>query len=227
MMDSPPACRAVVFDLDGTLLNTLDDIAEAANRVLADFGFPIHKADDYRQYVGSGVTVLFERALPREHVEPNTVARCAAAFTTAYERSWNVRSRPYAGITALLDALTERRVRMAVLSNKPDDFTRRCMAHYFSAWKFEPILGQREGVARKPDPAGALEIARHWKRPPGEILYLGDSSIDMRTALAAGMYPVGAAWGFRSIDELRASGAAAIIAQPQELLRFVDGVEAP
>ena len=213
---------AVIFDLDGTLLDTLADIADSANRVLGGRGCPTHPADAYRQFVGEGLRRLFERALPADRRRPEVVAECVAGFREAYAEHWNVRTRPYDGVPELLDALSARNVMMAVLSNKPDGFTRRCVDEYLSRWRFEAVLGQREGVPRKPDPAGALEIASRLGVATDRFLYLGDSATDMRTARSAGMRAVGAAWGFRSVDELESAGAEVIIQRPMDFLAMVD-----
>lgn len=212
---------AVVFDLDGTLLDSLADIADAANAVLFQMGYPVHTLDDYRQFVGEGVAVLFQRALPVDQRKGDVVAICVSGFQIAYGRNWNVRTRPYDGIVPLLDALAARRLKLAVLSNKPHEFTLACVNHYFAS-RFEVVFGQRDGVPRKPDPAGALEIAQRLGLAPAAFVYLGDSAVDMQTGRNAGMKPVGAAWGFRSVDELRSAGAAAVIAQPLDLLPLVD-----
>jgi phosphoglycolate phosphatase len=209
--------RAILFDLDGTLLDTLVDIADAANAVLADRKLPTHSYDDFRYLVGDGVRVLFERALPAG-TGSEEVAECVACFQQAYDQSWNRTSRPYAGIEPLLDELVRRDLALTVLSNKPDHFTQLCVRQYFPRWPWAAIAGQRSDIARKPDPAGALRIAAELHLAPAEILYLGDTSTDMRTAVSAGMYPVGCLWGFREEAELRASGAQAIIARPEELL---------
>jgi phosphoglycolate phosphatase len=218
--------RAIVFDLDGTLLDTLADIGDAANAVLQQLGFPAHALDNYRQFVGEGIAVLFQRAVPVDQIDGETISRCVNAFQIAYRRNWLVRTRPYEGILDLLDELPGRGLRMAVLSNKPHEFTQACVGHYFPKAPFDVVFGQREGIARKPDPAGALEIAQRLAIPAGEFVYLGDSAIDIQTATHAGMHPVGAAWGFRSVEELRAAGAMAVICRPLELLEFLDGREA-
>src|ERR671921_816593 len=150
---------AVLFDLDGTLLDTLADIAQAANEALAGAGLPGHPPEAYRRFIGDGVAMLFRRALPPERVEEGLVERCVATFRDAYGRCWDARTRPYAGIPELLDVLAGRGLALAVLSNKPDDFTRRCAEAYLGRWPLRAVLGQREGVPRKPDPAGALEVA--------------------------------------------------------------------
>ena len=153
------------------------------------------------------------------------VARCVEGFRGTYGRGWNVETRPYDGIPELLDALVSRSLGLAVLSNKPDAFTRQCVDAYLPSWPFRAVFGDREGVPRKPDPAGALEAAGRLGVPPAAIVYVGDSSVDMTTARRAGMIPVGAAWGFRTEDELAPSGARKVIAHPLELLEFLDSEE--
>jgi phosphoglycolate phosphatase len=218
----PTRFRAVLFDLDGTLLDTLADIAHSANAVLSGLGVPTHPDDDYRRFIGDGVATLFLRALPPEAAEPDVVERCIAAFRDEYGRSWNVRTRPYDGVPELLDALTARGLLLSMLSNKPDEFTRRCAEEYLSRWPFRVVLGQRAGVPRKPDPAGAVEVAGRLRVDASEVVYVGDSSVDMETARRAGMPAVGVAWGFRPVEELWASGAQAVIEHPSELLGVIE-----
>jgi phosphoglycolate phosphatase len=213
---------AILFDLDGTLLDTLADVAWAANRVLADCGYPTHPVDAYRNYIGSGVRRLYERILPDGRRDEAAVARCVEAFQQAYAGHWNVQTRPYDGVPELLDGLTARGLRMAVLSNKPEAFSRRCVDEYLSGWRFEVVLGQREGIPPKPDPAGAREVVERLGVAAERFLYVGDTATDMQTALAAGMYPVGVAWGFRPVEELRAAGAARIVDRPADLVELLD-----
>jgi len=210
--------RAVIFDLDGTLLDTLEDLADSVNRTLAANGFPTHPVDAYRYFVGDGSKMLITRALPPEHNHPETVTKCFEAFLNDYRQNWKVKTRPFEGIPEMLHQLTELGVKMAVLSNKPHEFTRQCVAELLTTWSFGPILGQRETVPIKPDPAGALEITRQLDRPSSDFLYLGDSAVDMQTATAAGMFPVGACWGFRTASELQQSGAKVLIEKPTELI---------
>jgi phosphoglycolate phosphatase len=214
---------SVVFDLDGTLLDTLADIAEAANSVLADHGFPTHPVDDYRHFVGEGVVLLFQRVFPTGAADAVGLERLAADFRAAYGRTWNRRTTLYPGVGELLDATAVAGLKLAILSNKPDDFTQLCFREYLSAWPFHAVLGQREGVPRKPDPTGALAIAAQLETPPERFLFLGDTATDMATALAAGMYPVGALWGFRPREELQQGGAKVVIGHPLELLSILDG----
>lgn len=224
-MSLSPPFRAVLFDLDGTLLDTLDDIASAGNRVLNAQGFPAHPTDAYLRFVGEGVARLFAQALPADAATPEQIAICTESFRDAYAQTWNVASRLYDGIPELLDALVVRGVSLAVLSNKPDLFTQKCVAHYLARWPFDPVHGEGDGIPRKPDPAGAQITASELGYPPGSILYLGDTPTDMTTARLAGMPAVGASWGFRTPQELWNAGARTVIDHPSELLAILDGTK--
>ena len=210
--------QGVLFDLDGTLLDTLADIAGAANSVLESLGYPPHPVDAYRLMIGDGVRALLHRALPEDERSPTLIDQLAGDFQAAYAKMWNIHARPFEGVPELLDRLTEQGVTVAVLSNKPHKFTRLCVDSYLDAWPFKAVFGQREGVPRKPDPAAAYEIADLLGLDCEQILYLGDSGTDMLTARNSGMYPVGASWGYRSRDELMQSGAAVVIDRPIQLI---------
>lgn len=214
--------KAIIFDLDGTLLNTLEDLGDAVNRVLTKEGLPVHSMNAYRSFIGDGVVMLMSRALPESERNDETIGSLVEAFRRDYGKNWNVKTKPFKGVPALLDALVRLRIRMAVLSNKPHPMTRRCIEELLPDWIFEVVLGQRENVPRKPDPTGALEVADHLKLLPGQILYLGDSGVDMMTARAAGMFAVGALWGYRSMEELKDAGAQALIDRPEAVLRFLE-----
>jgi phosphoglycolate phosphatase len=216
-------CKAVLFDLDGTLLDTLTDLADATNHALRSLGFPEHPRESFKRFVGDGVENLIERVLPAGRRDAATMAACGGLMRREYGKRWAATTRPYEGIPELLDALTRRGIRMAVLSNKPDEFTRLCVAELLPKWQFAAVLGAGAALPKKPDPAGAREIARRLAVAPAEVLYLGDTNTDMRTALAAGMFPVGALWGFRTADELTASGAQALVERPLDLLPMIDG----
>ena len=214
--------KAVLFDLDGTLLDTLEDIANSANSALVRYGLPTRSADAYRYFIGDGVTMLISRALPDENRDSDIIAKCVKGFREDYSRNWNVNTRPYEGVPELLDALAAKHIKMAVLSNKPDDFTKQCVSELLPNHDFEMILGQRDAIPIKPDPVGALQIADRLGITPSRFLYLGDSAIDMKTAVRAGMFPVGALWGFRPLEELQEHGAQAVIEHPMDLLGLLD-----
>ncbi|MHB8789277.1 MAG: HAD family hydrolase [Desulfobulbaceae bacterium] len=213
--------KAVIFDLDGTLLDTLDDLAAAGNRVLTAAGLPVHPLDSYRFFVGDGLQVLIERIVPPDRRSRELLTALAAAFREDYGRNWAVRTRLYKGVAPLLTALQAEGLAMNVLSNKPDDFTRLCVSQFLHDWSFQEVVGQRPEMARKPDPAGALYIAEKLGLPPSAIFYLGDTATDMKTAVAAGMHAIGALWGFRSAEELQTAGAAELAAQPLDVLRLI------
>jgi len=214
--------RAVTMDLDGTLLDTLEDLADSMNSALRDFGFPVHELAEYRQFVGEGMENLVRRSLPSPAAaDPHVVSRCFELMRRAYDHNWNAKTRPYPGIPELLDSLTALGLKMAVLSNKPDEFTQKAVAGLLSAWRFEAVIGDRPPMPRKPDPFAALEIANRLGVEPGRFLYLGDTAIDMKTANAAGMYAVGVLWGFRDAEELISSGAKKLIAKPADLLELL------
>jgi phosphoglycolate phosphatase len=210
-MNSP---AAVIFDLDGTLLDTLDDLADSANEALAACGLPVHPVNAYRTFVGEGMAVLIERILPPERREPPLFQQVLQTYQSVYSRRWREKSRPYPGIVDMLLALKAKGIPLTVLSNKPQAYTEICMAHFLEGFGFEIILGQRDHVPRKPNPAGALEIAQRLSLDPSRILFIGDTATDMDTATAAGMIPVGVLWGFREEEELRAHGARYIVSDP-------------
>jgi phosphoglycolate phosphatase len=213
--------KAVLFDLDGTLLDTLGDLASSMNAVLTGRGLPPHEKEAYKQFVGDGMEMLVRRALPESHRAEQLVQACLLAMRKGYSVRWRETTRPYEGIPELLDALGGRRLRMAIFSNKPDDFTREMAGALLTSWRFDAVVGARPEVPKKPDPTAALAIARDLAVPPARILYLGDSGTDMRTAVSAGMFPVGALWGFRAAAELAANGARVLISRPMELLGFL------
>jgi len=210
--------HASIFDLDGTLLNTLTDLGNAVNRVLADMEFPVHPIEDYRLFVGNGAEQLIYRALPENNRDDRTIRTCLNAFLDDYHQNWNIHTRPYQGIPELLKALKNRGFKLAVLSNKPHDTTNLCVSELLPRWRFDMVLGHRVGAPHKPNPAGALEIAHFLNIAPEAFLYLGDSGVDMKTARAASMFPVGVLWGFREADELEQSGAQVLISHPLDVL---------
>ena len=210
--------RAAMFDLDGTLLDTLADLGDSMNITLAAFGFPTHEYPFYRKAVGDGAPQLVTRSLPPEARTPETIRTALVRMRAEYERRWTLKTGPYDGILSLLADLHRRGTVITVLSNKPDAKTRDCVAHFFPGIPFAVVRGARDGVPLKPDPAAALAIVRQLDIPAGEWLYVGDTDTDMQTAVSAGLFAVGAAWGFRDRDELLAHGAQTVIDAPAELL---------
>lgn len=213
--------KAVVFDLDGTLLDTIEDLTDSMNAALARMGYPGKTIEESKKLVGDGLKTFVRRALPAEAADdPAAIARLKDLMRAEYRVRDAVKTRLYEGIPELLDALNRREIPMVVLSNKPHDATLAVMAKFFSRWRFRVIYGARDGVPVKPDPSAALEIARKLDIAPVEIAYVGDTNTDMLTANAAGMFAIGALWGFRTAEELRANGAKVLIGHPLELLPF-------
>ena len=207
--------KAALFDLDGTLTNTLSDIANAMNRALRLHGLEEFSVNDYRYLVGDGVRKLAERAC-RGRTEMEDSVR--QEYQADYREHAQERTAPYEGVTEMLEELAREGIRLAVLSNKPHEDTCAVVAHYFPGIDFKVVRGQVEGTPVKPDPAGALAIAEAMGLQPEEFVYLGDTATDMRCAVNAGMRPIGVLWGFRTAEELLESGAQALIEHPSQLM---------
>ena len=221
--DPQSGFRAVIFDLDGTLLDTLKGIADSMNAILIRMGFPTHPVDDFRHLVGDGRENMIERALPLDRRDEHTLEECSKVIAQEYSRFWPQGTKLYDGIPELLNTLQQRKIPMAILSNKPDNFTQIMVKEYFADDPFTLIRGAVADVPSKPDPASALKIAEDLAVEPKQIIFLGDTNTDMWTANAAGMYAVGALWGFREADELLKCGAKTLIEKPQELLTLLEG----
>lgn len=213
--------KAVLFDLDGTLLNTIEDISDSMNSVLAKNGYPVHDSEAYKYFVGDGMKALVQRALPKDTYSTQQIDNYLQANKAEYATRWSDKTVLYPGIDGLLDGLADKGVKCAVLSNKPDAFTKQVIEKLLADWTFYPIFGERQGVPKKPDPAGALEIASILKVNPEECLYLGDTGVDMKTANAAGMYAIGVLWGFRKADELLENGAHVLVSDPLQVLEML------
>lgn len=207
-----------IFDLDGTLLDTIGDLAVACNASLALRGLPQHSYDEYCGFVGNGIMRLVERALPEPLRSPENVALVRADFVAYYTDHLDVRTEPYPGIPELLAELVRRGVKLAVASNKFQAGTEKVIRSFFPDIRFEAVLGQREGVPLKPDPAVAEEILTLTGIPREQALFVGDSAIDILTAQAAGIRSAGVTWGFRQRTELEEAGADRIVDRADELL---------
>jgi phosphoglycolate phosphatase len=213
--------RAVLFDLDGTLVDSLEDIADSMNAVLARLGVPEHPVDAYRYFVGEGMEMLVRRALPDGRDDDTTLTSALLAVRAEYAKRSVRKTRPYPGIPELLDTLAGREIPVAVLSNKPHAPTLDLVGRLLGSWSFAAVLGAGPDRPRKPDPAGAFEIAGELGIAPTEWFYLGDTATDMQTARAAGMGAVGVLWGFRTADELTAAGAELLLPHPLDLLPHI------
>ena len=216
--------KGIIFDLDGTLIDTLEDLADSVNEALERMGYPVWPVEAYRFKVGRGFRNLMENSVPEEAKgDDGVIDRMLAFFVEAYDRRYMNKSRPYEGVDALLDRLTEKGVFLAVNSNKRTDYTEKLIDKLFGRIPFVGVFGERAGVPKKPDPAGALELCGRMGLEPGEVLYVGDSGTDMKTGRNAGMDTVGVGWGFRGFPELEENGAVYLAETVQDILSLVEG----
>ena len=213
--------KLIIFDLDGTLLNTIGDLAAAMNAVLAQHQLSQHTYEEYTQMVGNGIRLLVERALPETMRDPETVETMRLEFVDYYTQHIDIHTKPYEGTVELLRELNQRGIRMGVASNKFQSGTEQLVGEFFGDIPFVAVLGQRPNIPLKPDPAIAEEIIRKAGVEKSETLYVGDSGVDMQTATAAGLRKVGCTWGFRTREELAAQGADHLIDRAEELLALV------
>jgi len=216
--------KAIIFDLDGTLLDTLDDIADSMNHVLKVHGLPEQPVEAFKLFIGDGVTNLVSRAAMAAEADKAGLdfAKLETEYRAEYELRQADKTAPYDGVPELVKALSERGIKMAVLSNKPHEATVQIIKDYFPGIFFDSVLGQSPGRPVKPDPSGALEILDALGVPRREIIYLGDSGTDMRLAKAVGIMAVGALWGFRGRTELTQNGADAFAEGPIDVLTFFE-----
>lgn len=214
--------RLAIFDLDGTLLDTLGDIAGACNHALTVCGCPTHEVGEYRMFVGSGIMNLFRRALPEDQRTEGMVMKMRDAFVQYYDVHKDDMTRPYPGIEGLLDGLTAKGIRLAVASNKYQEATEELVTRYFGTYRFACVLGQREGHPIKPDAGIIFEAMASCEGVrPDEVIYCGDSDVDMQTGINAGVRTVGVTWGFRSREELAAYSPCLLADNPEEIHNFI------
>lgn len=214
--------EAVIFDLDGTILNTLDDLADSANHVLAAQGFPTHPTEQYKTFVGNGIPKLIQRILPVD--ASDEVFECTLAeFGKYYNAHKNDKTAPYAGIPEMLTELKSQGLKLCVLSNKQHDLSVQIVKHHFGEDTFDLIRGKMEQFPAKPDPASCNDVISLLNIPRSNILYVGDSNVDMQTGHNAGLTKCGVSWGFRSVDELKSAGADYIADSPQDILKIAMG----
>jgi phosphoglycolate phosphatase len=216
--------KAVLFDLDGTLLDTLDDLADSMNAVLAGHHLPVHPVEAYKYFVGDGISLLVERTLPASYRNPEFIATCVAEMGHEYNKRWASKTKPYDGIIEVLKSLHDHKFPLAILSNKPDEFTRMIAAKFFHSIFFSAVQGAKPHIPKKPDPMAAFEIALVLGIEPADFLYVGDTNTDMKTAVAAGMYPLGVTWGFRDEKELLEYGARSIANHPHDIMTVIKSI---
>lgn len=214
--------KLVIFDLDGTLLNTIADLAAATNYALQACGYPTHDTDAYRFFVGNGINKLFERALPEGTRSKENVLKIRSLFVPYYNEHNADLSRPYLGIENLLETLQKKGYMLAVASNKYHEATQKLIKQYFPRINFLAILGQRENIPAKPDPQVVYEIMEKAGVERNEIVYIGDSSVDMQTGANAGVTTIGVCWGFRPRTELEAYNPSLIAEQAEDILHFLE-----
>lgn len=213
--------KAVIFDLDGTLLNTLEDLANACNYALKSCGFKVHNVNDYTRFVGNGRYKLIERIVPVEYKKDKEVInKVLSLFDEYYGEHMIDMTKPYDGINEMLEELKEKNIKLAVVSNKPHEFAGDVVKKYFDN-KFEITYGQRENHPTKPDPKTVYEVMEYLGVNKNECIYVGDSDVDVNTAKNAQVKSVGVAWGFRGEGELKDAGADYIINKPSELMKLI------
>lgn len=212
--------RAVIFDLDGTLINSLEDLADSVNEALAKYGFKTHSINEYKKFIGNGAKQLIRNAAP-EAASESILEDILADYKIIYNNNYVNKTRPYHNIIGMLEALKKQNIKMAVCSNKPHQPTNEIVEKLLGKEFFEVVFGEREGIPRKPDPAALMEAAELMGVQPEETLYLGDSGGDMVSARNAGMFPAGALWGFRGREELEECGSQVLFSDPLELVEYI------
>ena len=213
--------KLVIFDLDGTLLDTIADLAESANYALKQLDYPTHPVDAIRTFVGNGINKLLERALPAHEQTEENIMRMRSHFVPYYDIHNADLSTPYPGIVSLLEDLQAKGILIAVASNKYQKATVKLVKQYFPNIDFVEILGQREGINVKPDPSIVFDILQKANLSKENVLYVGDSGVDMQTAINAEVDAVGVTWGFRPRAELEIFRPMGLIDKAEDLLEFI------
>ncbi|SMO69835.1 phosphoglycolate phosphatase [Saccharicrinis carchari] len=211
--------KAIIFDLDGTLINSIEDIADANNRMLEEFAYPVHPLKDYVGWIGNGARTLVEASLPPEKRNRDTL-HYLKVYEEFYRENISVKTKLYPNIAKVLDLISEYDIPMAINTNKPQHLTECVVKHYLSNWCFNSVIGHSNHFPHKPNPKGALHFAKQINCPPKNVLFVGDSLVDMQTANAAGMIPLGVSWGYGQ-PSVGAYGVN-MIDQPEELLNYIN-----
>lgn len=212
---------SVIFDLDGTLLNTIDDICDSLNIALESQGFRTYNSEETKAFVGSGVKIMVERALGLQNYDEETFEKVRATYMKEYALRQAIKTRPYEGTIDLLIELKKRGIKIGLLSNKPHQDTLRVVDFYFGLDKFDVVLGQREGIPVKPDPTALFELIDLLKTTKDKCIFVGDSDVDMMTANNGEIKKIGVLWGFRTIDVLKSKNADYIVSSADEILSII------
>jgi phosphoglycolate phosphatase len=230
-MSTKPLIKAVIFDLDGTLLDTLTDIANAMNKTLANMGYPTHPIEAYKGFVGHGQQELISRALPENHRTAKDIKNASKKFWDFYDIEWYLTTKTFPGVLYMIQLAVARKIKLAILSNKAHYFTKKMIRHFFRGAMirhtknpFGIYSGEQPDMPTKPDPTLALELAERMKVKPHLVGFVGDMVVDIETAKNAGMVAIGAAWGFCSKEELKAAGADMIFDTPTELAAYLETI---
>lgn len=213
--------KGVIFDLDGTLVDSLEDLADATNTVLQQHGFPTHNLKAYRGFIGHGVERLVREALPEKYQNEEWTTRCFDSMLELYSENCINKTKKYDGISDLLDELTSRKLKLAIFSNKVDELTNKIVKALLPKWDFEVIAGLKVEAHKKPNPIEALKISEKMDIPVENLFFIGDTGVDMQTANNAGMHAVGVLWGFRAKEELNLNGAKYLLEHPMDLIKIL------
>lgn len=212
--------KGIIFDLDGTLLDTVDDLGDSMNEVLKTYNYPTFTSEEYKLKVGGGFKGLVLSSLP-EGTDSNKIDEAIGLFADSYDRRYLNKTKTYKGIDSVLDKLNEMGFKLGINSNKKDEYTKNLINKFFKRIPFTAVYGERDGISRKPDPTSALDIIKLMELKAEEVLYIGDTSVDIMTAENSGIDSVGVLWGFRNYEELNKHGATYIISDPKEILNIV------
>ncbi|WP_428023192.1 HAD family hydrolase [Arcobacter sp.] len=215
--------KSLIFDLDGTLINSLLDIAISMNKVLEKHNYPSHKIEKYNYFVGDGALVLVKNAMPYNSTEEE-IQNVLKSFIEIYEQNTHNNTFAYEGIYEMLQKIEELNIKKAVLSNKPHKFTLKYMENLFNNFNFQEIHGQKIDVPKKPDPTMAIEIATKLNTNIEDMIFIGDTATDIKTAKNANMKSIGVSWGFRPIEELIDAGADFIAQKPMDIVKYVSSL---
>ncbi len=212
--------KSIIYDLDGTLLDSIEDIALSMNEVLSELGYKSFDSEQYKYFVGGGVDILCENIIKNLHVQI-PIQTLAERFKQIYDTTLHVNTKPYEGIEKMLENLSRDGHNLAVLSNKPHEMTQKYVEHFFGSYNISQVFGQQTDGVKKPNPSVAVQIAKSFGTNCEEVYFVGDTKVDMQTAKNANMKSIGVLWGFRDEAELRENGADFIVSYPMEIVELI------